>query len=253
MRITSMRPWHNGLTALATIAALLTAPGCGDTGPSRVAFDVEVAGGSGQNLSNDHGYTVTLSKASLHVGAVHFFSGEPLFTRHDESFPSRLARLFVGVAHAHPGHYQEGSAMAEVLQGGTIDLLGQPRRLGRASGVTGTYRSAQVTLTGSADNGNHLAMAEGKATMGSQEVSFSVALDGTLKVAGIVAGTTVDESGPLAVRVVVDLKRWVELMDFSKLAGGVQPVTIKPGTQAHNAFSRGVSNTSAFLFNWKTP
>ena len=236
---------------------LLAAVGCGESGPSRVTFDVEVAGGATKDLANDHGYRVTVASASLHVSAVHFFSGDPLFTRRDEGLPRRLARLFVSVAHAHPGHYQEGDAMAEVLQAGTIDLIGPARLLGRAAGVTGAYRSAQVTLAETTMGGKkYLAYVEGKAAKMDQEVAFSGSLSGTIKVSGISAGATVDEQVK-TVRMTVDLGRWLERIDFSKLApcspgSTCTPQLMKPGSQAHNAFSRGVNNTSAFTFSWKT-
>ena len=235
--------------SMSALAALLLAVGCGQSAPARVAFDLEVAGGGAKELPNDHGYVVTLSRATLHLDAVHFFSGEPLFAGRQEG----LLRWVIGVAYAHPGHYQEGSAMAELLQGATVDLLGKPRILGRASGVTGSYRSARVSLASAGDNGGHLAMAAGSAVKGNHEVNFTLNMDGSLEVAGVAASTTMERAGPTAVRLVVDLKRWVERIDFAKLAGGSQPVELKAGTQAHNAFVRGVGNTSAFGFSWKTP
>jgi len=237
--------------------ALLLAAGCGETGETRVTFDVEVAGGASTGLANDHGYKVTVTGARLHVRAVHFFSGDPLFTRRGEGLPSRLARLFVGLAHAHPGHYQEGDAMAELLQARTVDLLASPALLGRAAGVTGDYRSAQVTLAEAASGAKKLAASvEGKAARGGEEVAFAATLTGTIKVAGVPAAATVDEQ-VTTVRMTVDLGRWVERVDFSKLTqckpgAACAPQEMKPGTQGHNAFSRGVNNTSAFSFAWKT-
>lgn len=126
---------------------------CGDEeAAARVSFPVEVMGKGQAGLPNDHGYSVAITRARLHLGPVYFYSGEPLFTRRaEEAWPWRLlirAAIPVGTAHAHPGHYQEGEALGELLLSGSFDLLGPgPATLGTASGVKGTYRSAQVNLS----------------------------------------------------------------------------------------------------------
>lgn len=237
----------------AVLAALLTPglAGCGEeAGPARVTFEVEVQGKGSAGLANDHGYSVTLTRASLHLGPVYFYSGEPLFTRRGgEAWPWRLARaaLGIGTAHAHPGHYQEGDALAEVLSTGSFDLLAaKPARLGTAAGVTGAYRSAQVNLS-PAPSGHTVEVA-GSASKGSHQVTFSATLDLSEKVKGIAFGAEVGAS-PGLVRVEVDLARWLELVDFSKL-GGAGPVTFGKGSQADNALQRGVTNTAAFIPSW---
>lgn len=222
---------------------------CGDSGPARTSFDVSVAGSAATSLANDYGYTVALSEATVSLGPVHFFSGEPLFTRTEESWPWRVVRavLGIGVAHAHPGHYQEGDALAEVLDTRRCDLLAGSTALGRATGVTGLYRSAQIALGG---DGTAPAVAiRGKATGGGGSVEFVAALDISEKVTGIAVGEQQVDSKVSGVRIDVDLKQWIERVDFSQLSGD-QPVTIESGSQAYNALYRGVNNTSAFSFRW---
>lgn len=237
--------------AIILAALALSLPACGgDDGPSRISFPVEVAGQGGVGMPNDHGYTLDLTTARLHLGPVYFYSGEPLFAgRGPEVWPWRLLRtaLGVGTAHAHPGHYQEGEALAESLTSGAFDLLsGKPAPLGVAAGVSGSYRSVQVNLSPAA--GGHTVEVAGTAAKGTLKVAFSASLELTSKVKGIAFGAEVTTS-PGKVRLTVDLVRWLERVDFSKLSSSV-PVTFQQGSQADNALQRGVVNTSAFIPKW---
>lgn len=243
------------MRSMTLLFLLLLGAGCGEPGPGRVSFALEVAGGSAKELSNDHGYQVSLSRAILHISAVHFFSGDPLFTRRP-GLRQRIGQLLMGVAHAHPGHYQEGDAMAELLSPATVDLLGGPTSMGRAAGVAGAYRSAQVSLAEVSSGGEtYLARVGGEATRGGQKVRFTGVLTGSLKIAGVAASATVDQE-VAAARMTVDLGRWVERIDFSALphctpGAACAAQSLKPGTQAHNALQRGVNNTSGFSFSWR--
>lgn len=235
-------------------AVLLLLPvlaGCGAEGPTRTTFPVEVQGKGSVGLPNDHGYTVDLTRARLRLGPVYFHAGEPLFTRRNsEGWPWRLLRaaLGVGIAHAHPGHYQEGDALGEMLTAGTVDLLAPaPALLGTAAGVTGTYRSARVDLAPAP--GGHTVEVAGTAKKGSHQVSFSASLAVTAQVKGVAFGAEVG-AAPGAVRVVVELARWLELVDFTALGSGPGAVTFASGSQAENALQRGLVNTSAFTLAW---
>jgi len=248
--------------ALALALAAPLGGACGESGPKRVTLPVEVAGSAAAALANEHGYTVELTAAKAHLGPIYFFSGEPLFTRrggelppaaHSAPWHRRLWRELLGggVAHAHPGHYQEGDALGEVLQPATFDLLAADSApLGEAAGVTGRYRSAQVTLSNGADNDGHAVVIAGTARKGDERVDFSAALDLELDVRGVAFGAEISD-GAGRVRLTVDLARWIERVDFSALDGASGPVTIDAATpQADNALRRGVENTSAYLFSW---
>jgi hypothetical protein len=238
--------------ALLVPLLTLALAGCGDQS-KHVSFPLELAGRGGAGLKTDHGWTVTLDTARVHLGPVYFFSGEPLFSRRPrERWPSRLLRvaLGVGLAHAHPGHYQEGQAMAELLTTHTVDLLAStPKALGQANGITGSYRSAQVNITSSAGNSGFAAVLEGTAAKDTRSVSFAASLKLDLQVRGIAFGAEVGQV-PGRTRLEVDLARWVERVDFAKLAGGAGVVQVAPGTQADNALRRGIENTSAYTFTW---
>ncbi|MFZ5786567.1 MAG: hypothetical protein ACOY3Y_09025, partial [Acidobacteriota bacterium] len=141
----------------------------------------------------------------------------------------------------------EAPALAELLAPQTLDLRAGAA-LGEASGVTGRYRSAQVTLGNDAAIGGSVAL-EGKAQKaGAPEVAFAGALTVTETIAGIAAGDT-EVAPPIQVTLTVDLARFVQRIDFSTL-GGAGTVAIPAGSQAANALGRGVVNTSAYSFAW---
>jgi hypothetical protein len=236
-------------------AATLTLGGCGGAeGPARTSFGVEVAGAGGSSLQNDFGYRVELTEARLHLGPIHFFSGDPLFSGRapDEGWPARLARRLLGVrlALAHPGHYQQGEALGEVLSRGTVDLLAAaPTRLGTAEGITGRYGSARVAYAPAADNAGHAAHLRGVAKKGGESIAFMGDLDASEEVAGIACAAEVGTTGG-TMQVGVKLEQWIARIDFSLLDASAGEVQLAPGSQGHNALTRGIHNTSAFSFTF---
>ena len=62
-----------------------------------------------------------------------------------ESALTWLGDLLVPPAYAHPGHYIEGSAMGQMLEATTVDLLGDSLELADGDGVTGLTNSARIT------------------------------------------------------------------------------------------------------------
>jgi hypothetical protein len=222
---------------------LALAASCGsDTGRSRVDFEVQISGLNHRGpLANEHGWQIELSEAQLHVGPLYFFEGEPLFAR-------VVRELFtIPSAHAHPGHYVEGEALADLLTGRTVDLLGEPVLLGRADGVTGEYNSVRVGLARADDLENHTAELAGTATKDGVTIPWRGTVDLEETVEGVAFGAEVAASNGY-VHLDIDLLEWVRRIDFALVTGGA----IEPGTQPHNALLRGVNNTSAFRFNWVT-
>src|SRR5262249_25416012 len=114
-----------------------------------LATRVEVGEDTGTEFTTAEGWQVKLDKAALAIGAFQYFDGEPAVVRRDpppRGALERFAMLFEGVAHAHPGHYQAGNALGEMLEPASIDLFSAPVKLGRGTGVTGTFRSARFTF-----------------------------------------------------------------------------------------------------------
>ena len=233
--------------AIACLLPLLVAS-C-TTGEQRTSFEVEAVGlEAGTAVENDHGWTVALDEAVLALGPLYFFEGDPLFAR--RTIMDRL--LGIRVAYAHPGHYQEGDALAQLLTEVEVDLLAAaPVPLGTAEGVTGDYNSAQVgirPLAGGALDGSSLVLS-GTATREADTVAFASHVTLDLDVEGITFDRDVDGS-PGRVRVGVDVHRFLLAADFTDLAGSTGPVEVPDTSQVFNALNRGVDNTSAYVFEW---
>ena len=229
-------------TNYLTFILAAVSQGCGsDTGRARIQFPIEVGARNLDGQTNDFGYAITLEEAKLRVGGVAFFEGEPLFA----TFVREL--LSVRSAHAHPGHYQEGSALADLLEGHTFDLLSShPIIMGTATGVTGSYNSAQVDLQTTGELGGHTVVVTGTASQGANSFGFSAQLDLDDSVRGIAFGQPMDD-GNGRVRLEIDLSEWFRRVDFSTVSPGDE---LDPGTPSHNALSRGITNTSAYVFSW---
>lgn len=250
--MTTRTPSSSAAVALAALC--LVGAGCGDQGgASRVSYPLQLETADTSKLTTDDGYTVTLSEARLSLGPVRLFAGEPLFAAGPrESWPVRAMRtlLGIGVAHAHPGHYQQGEAMGELLAARVVDLLQPGDVLGSVDGVTGAVRSARVTLSPAQALGGHVIRIRGSAVKGSRTVAFAATLDEPIDVSGIACTADVTAAGG-ALTLRPEPGRWVERIDFAALDGSQGEVPLKAGTQAHNALARGAASTSAFTFRWR--
>jgi len=235
-----MRRLHLHVTP---IALSLTLAACvGDTGGRYLSVPISVgaqAPGAGPNAK---GWTVQLTRAELNMGPLRLYEGEPLFAGLAEDM---LGLLFGGrSAFAHPGHYEEGAALAEWLQPRVIDLLSpSPVLLGDADAVTGAYRSAQLDLNPSPELGGAVLVLQGTADRDGTSLSFSATASSAISVQGIAASA--DVQGAAEINLTVDLGTWVENIDFELLGPSR---TLVPETQPHSALMRGVFNTSAYAF-----
>lgn len=244
------------LTGALLAAMALPLSGC-DSEAKRRTFPVEVTA-TRPSGPNERGWTVTLESAHACLGPVRFFEGRVLLSSR------RMPRfdgysLIGGTAHAHPGHYLPGDAMAEVLTTSTVDLLaGAP--LGDANAVTGEYGSVELTLqtpTASTDAagalGGHAVRVRGTARNGSGgTVRFDAVADPSAPVAGVRFEKSMGmESG--RVRIAVDLGSWLGRIDFATAtdpdADGIY--TFPAGSQAQNALMRGVEDTPTYVVTWE--
>jgi len=236
-------------SALCCLLPALLAAACATTAEQRTTFEVQAGGrDAGSVVVNDAGWSVALDEAVMALGPVYFFEGDPLFAR--RTIIDRL--LGIRVAWAHPGHYEEGDALAQVLDQVEVDLLeASPTPLGLAEGVTGQYRSAQVGIRplegGSLDGGS--LVVSGTATREADAVEFTARLDIDIDVEGIAFDQDVDGS-PGHALIGVDVHRFLLMADFTDLVGTGAPVDVPETSQVMNALYRGVDNTSAFIFEW---
>ncbi|MCA9554631.1 MAG: hypothetical protein KC933_31640 [Myxococcales bacterium] len=232
-------------TKASLLLLALPLAACGGDGRGYTQVALEVAADA-PSAPNQHGYIVTLTRAEASIGPVYFFEGEPLFAR----VRRQALGLLIGTAYAHPGHYQEGAAVAELLDPRVVDLMaGDAAALGTADGVTGAYNSAELTFGPSADLDGVAIRVAGTAEKDGQTIAFSGSLTDTITIEGITFGATVG-TNTAKVRASIDLGAWLERADFGALgADGV----LTPGDQPHNALSRGVDNTSSIRFELIEP
>lgn len=207
------------------------------------------------------GWHVVLGEAALSVGALYYFDGEPAFVRNERSV------FGIRAAYAHPGHYQSGDALGQMLTSSSVDLLALPAGLAVGEGISGTYRSARFDLGQSAlgpaasQLGAHAAIAEGVATRegdgGATQVHFRISADfgdvAKSAAAGAVNGcvfeeTVVNDSGTITLT--LHPAAWFNLVDFTGLPPGSAdaPTEIAAGSVPHIAFALGIAQLGAYHF-----
>jgi hypothetical protein len=255
---------HNlrNFTACNTLIAALTLASCGgSTAEQLTSFSVSIVTPAGPIVADD-GFAIELEQATLQLAAVRFYSGEPLFSsrlRAPFRFGSLLAAALCpfggsNTAHAHPGHYQEGSALAELLHPVSVDLLAtKPIDIGQANGVTGTYRSMKIVL--GAKSGSPTLRIGGVAKLGAKSVRFAA----DLTIDESIDGISVEEGfarGNGAALIEVSVASWLARIDFEALRqsgcadNGKTCVIDTNQPQAHNALLRGLKNTGAYRARW---
>jgi hypothetical protein len=220
------------------------------------------------------GWDVKLDKAAVAIGSLYYFDGEPAFVRHEvprRGPVERFARWFgEGVAYAHPGHYQAGAALGQMLTAASFDMFGGPEKLDAGNGVTGTYWSGRFTFaekpTGAAapELDGHVAVAEGTATRAgdggaSTPIHFRVAADFADVAAKVTQGevdgcefkkTDVEDDGTVTLTFKPSI--WFDLVDFSKVGPGTSdaPTEIQRGDVAQIGFALGLVQLTAYDFSY---
>lgn len=238
----------------ATFAALaVVGPSCSDeTAGRRVTLATTVTVDA-TTFTNAGGWDVKVDRALLSIGRLYYFDGEPVLARR---------RAFgLGAAHAHPGHYAPGAAVGQVLGGATVDLAAGNASLSPGTGVTGTLRSARLVFgvppAGplAAGLAGKVVRVEGKATRAGVTRSFVATASaddlkdasGAEQVEGCAfAVAAVDGDGTITLRVA--LRTWLDQVDFDKAPG--DPATLD-GTEAGNAFLRGVQKAAAYRLSFE--
>lgn len=272
---------HRALPSRLCLFALIACgAGCGGTPDDepvpakrvvlRTAITADAAASS--QFTTNFGWKVTLDQAAVAVGAVYYFNGTPAFTMRERS-PTLLQRfgaLFEGTAHAHPGHYQAGDALGQMLTASSYDLESRaPGQLADGEGVTGTFRSARFVYASSTTGpaaavlGTHVAVARGVAEKADgttpAPIHFSVFADyndvAAQTTSGQVDGCTFTETevtGDGTVTIVVSPNVWFNVVDFTDVAPGTAeaPTPIALGTRAGVGFVNGLTQLDAYNFNF---
>lgn len=250
-------------------AAMLFAACVQTTGGQIVDFPVSAAGSEDVaaplSFTSDGGWTVVLTKATLHIGAVYLDSAAPVSGAQDT--PCIL-----------PGTY-----LAQETTGMEIDLLSPaPQRfpvLGHGTtglaiegqlwltGITGDIDQAAdptkiLVVAGTASRGTDIRPFEGEITIGTNRAAPASTLAGAApickqRVVSIGTDVLVAATGGLLVR--IDVRRFFTNVDFSSLAkfsdtyGFVDaPNQDQPSTNLYSNLHAGSSAGTPYSFTWTT-
>lgn len=202
------------------------------------------------------GWTLELSGGWLGVGSLHYFDGAPPIAR--RATPAWQQWLLPSVAHAHPGHYQSGSPLGEMLSPSALDIADLPLAGAAGAGVTGVYRSARLTLapSGAPELDGAVARLVGVATKPEREpVHFDLSAGfedvAASATSAKIEGCPFDEvevKGDGTITLSVDVSVWASLLDFEGVAPGssAAPTRFVSGDRPRIAFALGVAQLSAY-------
>lgn len=271
------------LTLLATACSSSTEGGSGTTGRAiSLKTQVQIDDDYNQAKTNALGWAVTLTQAYLSIGALYYYSGDPVLaqsgplTRRHSIDLAWLGDFFVKPALAHPGHYIEGAAMGQMLKPTSIDLLGESVRLADGDGVTGMTNSARFMWQSPPEGElaskleGHVVLTQGVATKGDLSLRFIAKADesdvldgdGKAEVAGCAFGEEpgavgVDMDGDGTVTLTLVPSVWFDQVDFDYVASAAPDTTRDPngftdiaGTLAWKGFIRGVKKGTAYQFSY---
>ncbi len=258
-----------GLSAVATAgsAFLAACVGTDEDGDSttgkRVTLATRAELRSGASFTNALGWAFTLTKVQISSGALYYFDGEPLESVARAPSPSPASSFFLGVAHAHPGHYKEGNAKGEMLEAASYDLVEGPATLGTGEGVSGVFRSARFTYQSPAAGalasqmGSAVAIVEGSAAKDGVTKTFRLValLEDVLDAEGepVLEGCVFDEvdveaDGTVVVK--IDPAVWLDQAELGGLPDGAAPAEVPRGDVVHLAFARGLKKSTACHFSF---
>jgi hypothetical protein len=283
-----MSSWHRaGTTVLVGLLAAACSSGDGGSGTTgriiTLKTQLNIQDDLTQSKTNALGWSITISKAYLSVGALYYFTGDPVLSQCLQAKSTRQSALawigdmLVKPAYAHPGHYIEGAAMGQMVGATTIDLLGSSVALPDGNGVTGMTNSAEFTWQAppagdlAPSLNGHVILSQGTATKGTVTIPFIAKADATevvdgdnkVEVAGCSFGAVpgqvgVDMDGDGTVTLTLVPSVWFDEVDFSYVAPGAvgaptpdaNGVVDIAGTLAWAGFVRGVKKGTAYLFSY---
>ena len=256
------------LSALCFVAplAVSTLSACGDASDSTAGKRVELAArvqAESLSFTNAYAWNVEIERALLSIGPLSYLEGAVVARR--GSTVESLGRWFtVRAAHAHPGHYEEGGTVGEMLVPASVDLALGAADLGAGPGITGNALSARFSFQSppqgefAADLGTSVVIVEGMATQGTESRLFRAAasVDDVLE-GGIpaVVGCEFKNGGIGAdgmVTLELRLSVWLDQIDFALVPASTDgtPVELARDQTPHKAFVRGLKKAAAYAFSY---
>lgn len=258
-----------------TAVALATFVACDESGsevgsgakPITLSTTALTEEGVNEPLTNAVGWSVQLSKATISIGALYYFDGAPIFSyRYKENRHDKMLRFIgIGIAHAHPGHYQAGNALGQMLEDSSVDLVKTENTLPDGDGITGTYRSARFTFASPAQGpfasqlGDHLIVFEGEATKDTSTINFRFEIDeqdvldsyGKPELEGctIEGEPVVSNNGTMTI--VFRPSIWFDQVDFVDVTpASNERITVDRENRAFKALARGLKKGDGYRFRF---
>lgn len=235
----------------------------GEATERRVELTTQVRALHTDSFENAWGWTVSVESAWLSIGSLQLLEGEPLGRNRPNSEPWWQGWL-IKTAHAHPGHYQGGNVVAEMLEPAVVDLTrvteltpsqaltGQPRSGQIVFGAPATVPSAPAEKPWAVQVSGH---AERTDEEGNVMKRFFIAFAGDEMASTDVTGCPFQGGALRAGGVIelgVDLGVWFDQVDFTELSEGTEQeaTPLAADARANNGFLRGLEKASAYLFQF---
>ncbi len=234
--ISTVRLLAIGLSTSSSLACVAD----GDDGRTRASFTVHVGGAFADDIVSNDGDRITLSVARLSLGALAFFEGDALFASSAAALRDSL--LSFSSAHAHPGHYTPGEALADMGEVGVIDLLGGGVDA-VADGLTGPYGTVTVPLT-AADEASATLTLRGTFAREQNESTFVAVLPFATVVEGVPADFSIEDGD--RIELAISLAELVRRVDFRALPT-VDPIDLVAEDQAKNALERALASQTTYI------
>lgn len=222
------------LKPVLLLSVLLTA--CSGTERTRRTFPIQVDSRR-SSLVTDSGWEVSLTEAKASLASARFFAGKVLLSRRWSPL-----ELLVSAAWAHPGHYQQGEALGELLMPLEVDLLSDAATpWGTANAVTGDYGSLQLGY------GAAGLSVKGTATKGGTSVPFTASFAPAAPLEGL-RFEQVMTTAPGTATITIDLHTLLSRMDFSQVGASATP--LDTASVAFNGYARGIEDTTSYTTTW---
>jgi hypothetical protein len=240
---------------------------CGDGADSttgkRVTLGARIEADS-LTFTNGYAWNVKVERALVSVGPLRYLEGAVVARREPVRSDAPARWFTVGTAHAHPGHYEEGGTIGEMLLPASVDLALGPTDLAAGAGISGTALSARFSFQSppegeySAELGTSVAIVEGVATQGAESRPFraSASLEDVLEAgAPAVVGCQLRNGSVQSDGVVtldVHLSIWLDQVDFALVPASTDgtKVAFAQEQNPHRAFVRGLKKAAAYTFSY---
>ncbi len=219
---------------------------CGGREPARVLLPVVVDGSGVVPVTNNLGWVVTTTQFRIATRNLQFTIQGEMHT----GMATRVRRLFLNDAYAHPGHFAGGEVTGELPGDLILDFL-QPdaASLGTATLLEGQYEGLNLELRRDLALDGHTVDLQGTATRGAEAITWTALVDvdeGT-RMIGAPFELFVAKTTTATIHVQAQTKDPFESdtlyddLDFGAYDTDVDgQVDIRPGTPEHNILRREV-------------